>query len=334
MTSIDWSSLGFKYSKTPYNVRCVCKDGVWGEIEIHTEDTINMSIAASCLHYGQESFEGLKAFKGVDGKVRLFRVDENAKRMNSSAEYVKMHTFDIELFIEMVKKAVELNIDFVPPYETGASLYIRPLLIGTAPQLGVHPGAETTLIIFVCPVGAYFAGMMKAVIGRKYDRAAEHGTGHVKVGGNYAASLTPAMEAEKLGYDNVFYLDPVNKRYIEECGAANFFGIKNNTYITPKSTSVLPSITNKSLCVIAEDMGLKVERRNIDVEELSTFDEAGACGTAAVITPIGQIDDLENNVTYNFGDTAGEWSTKLCKHLKDIQYGIEEDTHQWITIVE
>ncbi|MFI3267581.1 MAG: branched-chain amino acid aminotransferase [Rikenellaceae bacterium] len=334
MTTIDWSSLGFKYSKTPYNVRCVCKNGVWGEIEVHTEDTIPMNIAASCLHYGQEAFEGLKAFRGPDGKIRLFRVDENAKRMNNSAERVRMHSFPEELFIEMVLKVVKLNSEFVPSYETGASLYIRPLLIGTAPQLGVHPGAETTLIIFVCPVGAYFAGMMKAMVGRRYDRAAEHGTGHVKVGGNYAASLTPAIEAEELGYDNVFYLNPSTKEFIDECGAANFFGIKNNTYVTPSSTSVLPSITNKSLCVLAEDMGLKVERRNIPVEELATFDEAGACGTAAVITPIGQIDDLDNDVSYVYGDAAGEWSTKLCKRLKDIQYGIEEDKYQWVTTIE
>lgn len=333
MENIDWSSLGFGYMKTPYNVRCVCRDGKWGEIEIHSEDTIPMNIAATCLHYGQEAFEGLKAFEGIDGKPRIFRVEDNAKRMISSANYVKMHAFSVELFVEMVKKVVALNINYLPPRETGASLYIRPLLIGTAPQLGVHPGKETTLIMFVSPVGAYFAGMMKAMISHKYDRAAEHGTGHVKVGGNYAASLTPAMEAEALGYHNVFYLDPRNKKYIDECGAANFFGIKNNTYITPNSTSVLPSITNMSLCTLAKEIGLKVERRNIPIEELSTFEEAGACGTAAVITPIGQIDDLESKISYTFGDAPGVWSTKLRQHLIDIQYGKIEDKHKWVTIL-
>lgn len=332
MENIDWSTLGFNYIKTPYNVRCVCKDGVWGDIKVHTEDTIPMSIAASCLHYGQEAFEGLKVFEGVDGKPRAFRVADNARRMISSAQYLKMAEPSIELFTEMVEKVVKLNIDYVPPKDSGAALYVRPVLIGTGAKLGVYPSNETTLIIFVSPVGPYFAGMMKAMISYKYDRAAEFGTGHVKVGGNYAASLTAAIEANELGYDNVFYLNPGSKKYIDECGAANFFGIKDGTYVTPQSTSVLPSITNMSLCTIAEEMGLKVERRNIPVKELATFEEAGACGTAAVITPIRQIDDLDNNVKYCFGDEPGVWCSKLRKHLQDIQYGIIEDTHGWVTI--
>lgn len=335
MNNIDWSQLGFAYMKTPYNVRCTYKNGSWGDIEVHTEDTIPIHIAATCLHYGQETFEGLKAFGCPDGKTRIFRMDENAKRMISSANYLKMAAPSIELFEDMVKRVIELNKEYVPPYTSGASLYIRPVLIGTGAQVGVKPADEYMLIMFVSPVGAYFGknNMMKAMIEHVYDRAAPHGTGHVKVGGNYAASLTPNQLAQEKGYDNVFYLDPATKRYIDECGAANFFGIKGKTYVTPNSSSVLPSITNMSLCTLAEEIGLKVERRNIPIDELSSFSEAGACGTAAVITPIGRIDDLKTGISYTYGDVSGEYCTALRKKLVAIQYGLEPDTYKWVTIL-
>ena len=295
MKEIDWANLSFGYMKTDYNVRCYYRDGKWGEIEVCSEETLNIHMAATCLHYGQEAFEGLKAYRCPDGKVRVFRMDENAKRLQSTCRGILMPELPTERFEEMVKKVVRLNERFIPPYESGATLYIRPLLIGTGAQVGVHPANEYLFVIFVTPVGPYFKGGFATnpyVIIREFDRSAPLGTGIYKVGGNYAASLKANKMAHDLGYSCEFYLDAKEKKYIDECGAANFFGIKNNTYVTPKSTSILPSITNKSLMQLAEDMGMTVERRQIPEEELATFEEAGACGTAAVISPIERIDDL------------------------------------------
>jgi branched-chain amino acid aminotransferase len=290
------------------------------------------------LHYGQESFEGLKAFRGKDGKIRIFRMRDNALRMQDSSEGTVMAKVPVEKFEEAVVKAVKLNERFVPPYESGASLYIRPVLFGSGPQVGVKPADEYMFIVFVTPVGPYFKGGFQTtpfVIMRQYDRSAPLGMGKYKVGGNYAASLVAGQHAHQLGYSNVFYLDAKEKKYIDECGAANFFGIKNNTYITPESTSILPSITNKSLMVLAEEMGMKVERRHIPVEELSTFEEAGACGTAAVISPIERIDDFDEKVSYIFAHDGkpGVISTQLYQKLRGIQYGDEPDTHNWITVI-
>jgi branched-chain amino acid aminotransferase len=237
----------------------------------------------------------------------------------------------------MAKMAVKLNQRFMPPYESGATLYVRPLLIGTGAQVGVHPSDEYLFLILVTPVGPYFKGGFASnpyVIIREHDRSAPLGTGIYKVGGNYAASLLANKKAHELGYACEFYLDAKEKKYIDECGAANFFGIKNNTYVTPLSTSILPSITNKSLMQLAEDFGMKVERRQIPEDELSTFEEAGACGTAAVISPISYIDDLETGKRYDFGPEPGPVSRKLFEHLRGIQYGIEPDTHGWTQIVE
>ena len=244
-----------------------------------------------------------------------------------------------ELFEEMVKKVVKLNERFVPPYESGASLYIRPLLIGTGAQVGVHPANEYLFMIFVTPVGPYFKGGFATndyVIIREYDRAAPLGTGRYKVGGNYAASLAANKMAHDAGYASEFYLDAKEKKYIDECGAANFFGIKEGKYITPKSSSILPSITNRSLQQLAKDLGMEVEVRPIPEEELSTFEEAGACGTAAVISPIRKIDDLENHKSYVISKDGkpGPWSEKLYTHLRAIQYGTEPDVHGWTTVIE
>ncbi len=339
MENINWSELGFSYMKTNGNVRCEYHNGSWGNLEWHTEEYINMHMAATCLHYGQEAFEGLKAFRGVDGKIRIFRLEENAKRLASSCRGICMPELPEGLFEEAVIMAVKNNIDFIPPYGSGASLYIRPVLFGYTAQVGVNPAKDYMLIVFVTPVGPYFKGGFSTnpyVITRKYDRSAPLGTGIYKVGGNYAASLAAHQEAHDKGYSSEFYLDAKEKKFIDECGAANFFGIKDNTYITPKSSSILPSITNKSLMQIAEDLGLKVERRPISIDELESFEEAGACGTAAVISPIQRLDDLDNNKSYVFSKDGkpGPVCTMLYNKLRAIQNGEAEDIHGWNTIVE
>jgi branched-chain amino acid aminotransferase len=339
MEQIDWGNIGFGYMKTDFNIRCNYSNGAWGQLEVHESEFLSLHMAATSLHYGQESFEGLKAFRGKDGKIRIFRMKDNALRMQDSSEGTLMAKVPVEVFEEAVLKAVKLNERFVPPYESGASLYIRPVLFGSGPQVGVKPSEEYMFIVFVTPVGPYFKGGFQTtpfVIMREYDRSAPLGMGKYKVGGNYAASLVAGQKAHELGYSNIFYLDAREKKYIDECGAANFFGVKNNTYVTPKSTSILPSITNKSLMVLAADLGLKVEQRAIPVEELATFEEAGACGTAAVISPIERIDDYDMKISYVFSPDGkpGPISDKLYHKLRGIQYGDEPDTHGWVTIVD
>lgn len=335
--NIDWGNLPFGYYKTDYNVRCYYKNGSWGELEISSSESINIHMAATALHYGQEAFEGLKAYRGKDGKVRLFRWEENAKRMAKSAEGIMMAKVPEKLFKEAIMKAVELNAKFIPPYGTGATLYLRPLLFGSGPQVGVKPADEYMFMVFVTPVGPYFKEGFKPVpieVVRDYDRAAPLGTGSIKVGGNYAASMRPADRAHKDGFASVLFLDALEKKYIDEAGPANFFGIKDGKYITPQSSSILPSITNMSLEQIAEDIGLTVERRSVPIEELATFEEAGACGTAAIISPIGKVYDRIKNVTYEYGDIAGPYSTKLYITLRAIQEGEIEDKHGWTTIID
>lgn len=338
MENINWSELSFGYMKTDYNVRCYYRDGKWGELEVSSSELINLHMASTCLHYGQESFEGLKVFKGKDGKARVFRMDENAKRMQSSCRGIMMPELPVEKFEEAVRKVVKLNERFIPPYESGASLYVRPLLIGLGAQVGVRPATEYLFIVFVTPVGPYFKDGFKptpVVILRGYDRAAPLGTGTYKVGGNYAASLAAGEKAHELGYSAVLYLDAKEKKYVDECGPANFFGIKDNKYITPKSTSILPSITNKSLMQLAEDMGMTVERRQIPEDELATFEEAAECGTAAVVTPIERIDDIDENKSYVFSKDGkpGPVCEKLYYQLRAIQYGDVPDQYGWVTIL-
>ena len=296
-------------------------------------------MAATTLHYGQEIFEGLKAFRGADGKIRIFRLEENAKRMRESAKGLLMEPIPVELFEEMCIKAVKLNERFIPPYGTGASLYIRPLEIGMTPRIGVKEADEYLFIIMVTPVGPYFKGGFKNTnmcIMRQYDRVAPQGTGRWKVGGNYAASLGAGHKAHELGYSAVLYLDPKEKKYLDECGPANFYAIKDGKYITPKSDSILPSITNMSLMDIARDMGIEVEQRPIAVEELAECSEAAACGTAAVCSPIGEIDDLDNGIKYVMSKDGkpGPVTTRLYNHLNAIRLGETPDTHGWNTIVE
>jgi branched-chain amino acid aminotransferase len=339
MQQLDWSNLPFGYIKTNYNVRCKYKDGKWGELQISDSELLPLHIASTALHYGQQAFEGMKAYRGKDNKIRLFRWEENAKRLQRSAEGIHMAPVPVELFKQAVVKAVKLNQDFVPPYGTGASLYIRPMLFGSGAEVGVRPAKEYMFVVFVTPVGPYFKegfNPVKIAIVRDSDRAAPLGTGTLKVGGNYAASLRGTVKAQAAGYGAPMYLDSCEKKYIDEIGAANFFGIKKKTYITPKSSSILASITNMSLTTLAEDMGLKVERRPVAVEELETFEEVGACGTAAIISPIGEVSDLDTGKVYKFccDGKPGPVSKKLYETLVGIQYGDIDDKHGWITVIE
>lgn len=336
---IDWASLPFGYVPTDYNVRCTFKDGKWGEIEISQSETINIHMAATALHYGQELFEGIKAFRGKDGKIRIFRLEENARRARSSAEGIMMEPVPEELFCKMCEMAVKLNERFIPPYGSGASLYIRPLELGMSARVGVSPASEYLFIVLVSPVGPYFKGGFKNTnicIMREYDRVAPKGTGRFKVGGNYAASLRAGHHAHELGYSAVLFLDPKEKKYLDECGPANFYAIKDGKYITPASESILPSITNMSLQQLAEDMGLEVESRHITVDELEYVSEAAACGTAAVCSPVGEIDDLDTGKKYVIAKDGkpGPVTTALYNKLNAIRLGEEPDVHGWNTIVE
>ncbi len=339
MELLDWKNLPFGYIKTDYNIRCKYTGGKWGDLEVSSSEYIDIHIAATGLHYGQEAFEGLKAYMGKDGKIRLFRWEENANRLILSAGGVKMAPVPAELFREALFQVTKLNKKFVPPYGSGATLYIRPLLYGSGAEVGVKPSEEYTFLVLVTPVGPYFKEGIKPVnmlICRDVDRAAPLGTGIYKVGGNYAASLRALVKAKTGGFASTIFLDAKEKKYIDECGPANFFGIKDNTYITPKSESILNSITNKSLIEIASSLGIKTERRPIPVEELSSFTEAGACGTAAVISPIGKIVDPDKNMIYEYckDGKPGPVTMKLYNKLVAIQNGDADDEFGWMTVVE
>ena len=318
---IDWTTLGFGYVPTDYNVRCYYRDGKWGEIEVSSSETIEMHIAATALHYGQEIFEGLKAFRGKDGKVRVFRPLENAHRIQESARGIKMAEITDELFLEMTRKVIALNERFIPPYG------------------GVKPASEYCFMMLVTPVGPYFKEGFKPTnicIMREYDRVAPRGTGRWKVGGNYAASLGAGERAHELGYSAVLYLDPKEKKYLDECGPANFYAIKDGKYITPASGSILPSITNESLMQLARDFGMEVERRHITVDEIPDFEEAAACGTAAVTSPVGEIHDLDNDIKYVIAKDGkpGPVTTRFYETLSAIRLGEIEDKHGWNMVLD
>jgi branched-chain amino acid aminotransferase len=309
------------------------------EIEVSSSETIEMHIAATALHYGQECFEGLKAFRGKDGKVRVFRPLENAKRIQDSARGILMAEIDTDIFMEMVKKVVKLNERFIPPYGSGASLYIRPFEIGMTARVGVKKADEYCFIMLVTPVGPYFKEGFHPTnicITRQYDRVAPKGTGRYKVGGNYAASLVAGEHAHELGYSAVLYLDPKEKKYLDECGPANFYAIKDGKYITPASDSILPSITNNSLMQLVRDMGMEVEQRHITVDEIPTFSEAAACGTAAVCSPVGEIHDLDTGEKYIIAADGqpGPITRKLYDTLNAIRLGELPDTHNWNVILD
>jgi len=339
MKNIDWKNLSFGYVKTDYNFRCYYRNGQWGKIEMSSSEMVNIHMAATALHYGQDAFEGLKAYRGKDGKVRLFRWEENWKRLQKSAEAILMQPVPKEIFKEACFKAIQYNAEYIPPYGTGGSLYLRPMLVGSGAKVGVSPADEYLFLVFVSPVGPYFKEGFKPVkmqLARDYDRAAPLGTGHVKVGGNYAASLRAGQRAHDEGFAATIFADAKTKLYIDEAGPANFFGIKDGKYITPDSGSILPSITNMSLREIAEDLGLVIERRHVLIDELNSFEEAGACGTAAVISPISLIQDRETGkeIIISKDGNPGPWTEKLYNTLTGIQFGEVEDKFNWCSFVE
>ena len=336
---IDWSKLTFHYTETDYVVRSAYRNGVWEKPYATRDKYMNIHVAATGLQYGQECFEGLKAFRGVDGKVRIFRMEENAKRMQRSAEGLLMTPVPTEVFCEAIMLALEKNIDFLPPYETGATLYFRPVLVATTPEISVGPGKDCEFIVIPTPIGPYFPNGFKGtpfVVNRMIDRAAPQGTGQWKVGGNYAASFRASEVAHVMGYECMF-TDAKTHKYIDECTASNFIGIKrigeSLEYLTPRSSAILPSITNDSLMILAREMGMKVVRRRIRVEELAEINEAAACGTACVISPITKVVDLDKSVTYDFGE-PGPVLKRLYNALQDIQYGRTEDKYGWCTVCE
>ena len=346
MMNIDWSSLGFHYTEPEYIVRAAYHEGQWEEPYATKDKYLHLHVSATCLQYGQEAFEGLKAFRGIDGKIRIFRWRENAKRMARSAEGLYMAPVPEELFGKAIRLALEKNMDLVPPYGTGATLYFRPLLIGTTPRLGVGPGRDFEFVVIPSPIGPYYPGKFHCttfIVNRYVDRAAPYGTGQFKVGGNYASSFRATEAAHAMGCDCIF-LDAKQHKYIDECSAANFIGIKKSQiknhksqiveYLTPRSSAILPSIPNDSLMTLAKKMGMKVTRRRIRLEELAEMSEAAACGTAAVISPMNKVIDTEKNRVYEFGNEPGEVLTKLYHALKDIQYGRSEDKYGWCTVIE
>lgn len=333
---VPWGELGFAFRPVKSHLKMTYKDGSWGEPELTEGNHFNIHIGATALHYGQSCFEGLKAFAHEDDSVYIFRPDENAKRLQSSCERLMMPPPPHDVFKAACNSVVRDNIAYVPPYGSNGALYLRPLLFGSGPRIGLQPADEYTLIIMVLPVADYYEGGLSspvdALIIEDFDRAAPRGVGHVKVAGNYAADLLPNMQTKKKGYPIGLYLDAASQTTIEEFSTSNFVGIdnKNKKYITPESPSVLPSITNKSLMTIAEEEGLKVERRDIEIEELETFDEVLACGTAVVLTPIGSV-TRENGDVYKYNEDGkiGDTTMQLYKRVRAIQNGEEEDKFGW-----
>lgn len=336
--SIDWGKLGFGYMKTDYSYISYYKDGKWDDGKLIEENTITISQSATSLHYGQQCFEGLKAYRTKDDHIQLFRPDENAKRMQKSCERVMMPQVSTEKFIDACSQLIKANERFVPPYGSGATLYLRPFVIGVGDNLGVRPAPEYIFCVFCVPVGPYFKGGMTPVnfMTSDYDRAAPYGTGAAKVGGNYAGSLMPHEEAVKKGFADCIYLDPATHKNIEEVGAANFFGItKDDKFITPKSPSILPSITKYSLMHIASEyLGMPVEERDVPVDSLDEFKEAGACGTAAVITPIGGISHEGKLHVFHSETEVGPVTKKLYDTLYGIQFGDVKAPEGWIVTVK
>ena len=334
---MDWSNLAFGYYKTDQNIRFTWRNGSWDNGVLTSDETLPLHMAATCLHYGQECFEGLKAYETKNGDVVVFRIEENARRMIRSCKKILMEPPPEELFIDGCFRAINANRKYVPPYGTGASLYVRPFTIGSGAEVGVKPASEYMFIVLVTPVGPYFKTGFKPVdmiIEEKVDRAAPLGVGDVKVGGNYAASLRAGVAARKKGYADVLYLDAKEKKYMDESGPANFFAItKQGQYVTPDSETILPSIINMSLITLAEELGLRPERRPVEVEEIFEFAEAGCCGTAAVITPIGSITYRDRKVEYSKDGKPGRYCTELYQRLIAIQTGDAPDPYGWVRVV-
>ncbi|MCK4305735.1 MAG: branched-chain amino acid aminotransferase [Candidatus Eisenbacteria sp.] len=336
--NLDFGSLPFSYQKTDINVRYTWRDGKWDDgIETDSE-TLPLHIAATCTHYGQAAFEGMKVYETKDGRFLGFRMAENAKRMQHSASLLLMQAPPTELFTQAVHRVVKANKRFIPPYGSGASLYVRPLLIGTGARIGVRPADEYMFLVLVTPVGPYFKqgfSPTRLIIEETMDRAAPQGVGTAKAGGNYAAGMRGTVHARDKGYGEALYLDAKEHKYIEELGAANFFGItKDKAYVTPKSPTILRSITNMSLRVLAADLGYKVEERVVLTDELHEFVETGACGTAAVITPIESITFRGKEIVYLKDGKPGPHCTELYNGLTSIQCGDVPDKYGWTERIE
>lgn len=336
---IDWENLGFSYMKLPYRFIAYYKNGQWSKGELTEDANLHISESSPALHYGQQAFEGLKAYRTKEGKLQLFRPDQNAERLQRTAERLLMAQVPTDLFIKACRQVVKANVDYVPPYGTGGTLYLRPLLIGVGDIIGVKPAEEYIFTVFAMPVGNYFKGGLAPtnfLIQDKYDRAAPNGTGAAKVGGNYAASLLPGQYAKRQGFSDVIYLDPATHTKIEEVGSANFFGVTaDNEFVTPISPSILPSITKYSLLYLAEQrLGMKAVEREIYVKELDQFVEAGACGTAAVISPIGGVQISDSFHVFYSETEVGPITRRLYGELTGIQFGDLQAPEGWIVEVD
>lgn len=336
---IDWSNIGFGYFKTDKRYVSNFKDGKWDEGCLTEDENIVLNESAGVLQYAQTCFEGMKAYRTADGKVVVFRPDLNAKRMADTAKRLEMPVFPEERFVEAVKQVVKANLKYVPPYGTGATLYLRPFLFGSAPVMGVKPSSEYQFRIFASPVGPYFKGGAKPITLKvsDFDRAAPRGTGHVKAGLNYAMSLHAVVQAHKEGYDENLYPDALTRTKVEETGGANFFFVtKDNKVVTPKSNSILPSITRRSLMYVAKEyLGLETEERDVYISELSEFSECGLCGTAAVISPVGKIVDHGKEICFPSGmSEMGPVSKKLYETLTGIQYGRIDAPKDWVVEIK
>lgn len=336
--NIDWANVGFGYHKTDKRYVSNYKDGKWDAGVLTEDSNIVLNESAGVLQYAQTCFEGMKAYTTVDGKVVVFRPDMNAKRMADTAKRLEMPVFPEDRFVEAVEEVVKANLKYVPPYGTGATLYLRPFMFGSAPVMGVKPSAEYQFRIFASPVGPYFKGGAKPITltVSDFDRAAPHGTGHVKAGLNYAMSLHAIVTAHANGYDENLYPDALTRTKVEETGGANFFFVtKDNKVVTPKSDSILPSITRRSLMYVAKEyLGLETEEREVFLSELKDFAECGLCGTAAVISPVGKIVDHGKEILFPSGmNEMGPVSKKLYETLTGIQYGRIEAPKGWIRTI-
>ena len=333
--NMDWSNIGFGYHVTDERYVSNYKNGAWDDGTMTADATVTISECAGVLQYAQTCFEGLKAYRTKDGKIVTFRPNLNAERMSDTAKRLEMPVFPEDRFVEAVEKVVKANADIVPPYGSGATLYIRPYMFATGPVIGVKPADEYQFRVFCTPVGPYFKGGAKPITIRvsDFDRAAPNGTGHIKAGLNYAMSLHAIVDAHNQGYDENMYLDAATRTYVEETGGANFLFItKDNKVVTPKSDSILPSITRRSLMYVAKEyLGLETEERKVALEEVKDFAECGLCGTAAVISPVGKIVDHGKEICLPSGmDEMGPITKKLYETLTGIQMGEIEAPEGWI----
>jgi branched-chain amino acid aminotransferase len=334
--ALDYAALPFACQTTDANIRYWFRNGSWSEGELTSDQSITLHMASTCLHYGQEIFEGLKVFERPDGRIQAFRLAENARRFQRSAAKLLMQPFPEAEFRNAVHRVVLANRRFVPPYGSGASMYVRPLMLGISPEVAVVPSREFLALIYVTPVGPYFKKgftPVRLIVEEAIDRASPGGVGDVKCGGNYAAGMRATMAAKEKGFEEVLYLDAREKKFLDESGSSNFYGIAGNRYITPASPSILPSITNLSVRRIAEDLGLTVEQRPVSVDELASFDEAGCLGTAAVITPVEAVTFRDKEYVYCRDGKGGPITTKLYKRLTAIQWGEAPDPYGWTEII-